>query len=187
MEKHMPYDLQSHGKPIMRSRHFSSAVNRKYYLLGLIFKFFCYFEKQLSFSYYQFSVLKVSIEFLKCAFYLTRGFLAIHCYSKIFRGILCYVRNKKPCFTNNPITVIEFSLFNKLHEAEESCPELSSLRELVGAQPRCSLHQLFIPLASVLCGGLSDASGLGFIVNMLRNSPLTSWVCGGMEFTTKTT
>lgn len=60
------------------------------------------------------------------------------------------------------------------------CPELSSFRGLVGAQPQCSLHHLFIPLASVLSGGLSEA-GDSLTISMLRKALLTAWMCRRVE------
>lgn len=45
-----PTDLHSHRKLIVRSRHFSSDINIKYYLSGLILEFFYFLKSSQAFN-----------------------------------------------------------------------------------------------------------------------------------------
>lgn len=192
-------DLQHHSELIMGSRLFLLIVTKN--LLGLIREFSYSFEEQIGFEQCQFPVSKRFLwnTVLKMCILFDQK---ISRYSLIFRlwdflGELCaLLRIEGPMFWNSPIIIIEFPLLNKLHAAEETLSWAEQFRRLMGARPQRSLHHLFIPLACVLSGGLSEAVDsvplacweshrllLGGGESVLPKSPGENWCWSGINTT----
>lgn len=111
---------------------------------------------------------------------MTGGFLAVHWYSKMFRGIWCYFSNRRPCFKITPLLSESSLCWISCMQQRKLCPELSSFGA-DGGSATVSITSSFQPSSQRSLWWVKWGGGPCIITSVRREPLLTACVCRGVE------